>query len=427
MNRHKVNLAPGAFYRWLQLYANKIILADDPVRIDRLNNAWTLATQRCEFYSSLINGKKVPSRFSSWAEYAEKMPVTEKSSVVLDPSSYFYTNLPRGCNWSRTGGTTATPLRFPVTNKDQRNAARREWLLRRQVGLGVFDKQLKVWGHTHIFGNGFKAKITRQIKDATMGIIRESAYDLSPVRALMILRRIQAERPGFILSYSRVFEILAGHINANGGGKFDFSFLKALVATSEMFSSVEAEAEVSKQFGVPIFMEYGSAETGSVAIRDEQGLYQPILGDYFMEAQVIADGTKRLLITALNPRPFPLFRYAIGDFIEGVDCESNISDFKKIVGRVNEVITLPDGRLVHSEALTHAVRGVPGVKQYQYVIKYKGRLEIILIGNNILATTVSHSLAQLGLGIGDFDLNTKGPLRQSPAGKNPIVFKEDNS
>src|SRR4051812_31976243 len=79
-------------------------------------------------------------------------------------------------------------------------------------------------------------------------------------------------------------------------------------------------------------------------------------------AQPGADGARGLVFPSLYPRALPLLRYAIGDLARPLDGQAQaVTAFASVVGRCNEVISLPDGTPVHSEAFTHVIRDVSGV------------------------------------------------------------------
>lgn len=418
-------VAPYSFVRALQTrgaVAREHGL-DENGRLKRLNTMWRYAIHNVPHWRG-VAARIGRDGFRSFGEFLERVPVTEKSTVVSEGAAHWCAPLPARVSWSLTGGTTGNPYRFPMTKSDRNNCAKREWLLRSFVGITPLDAQFKVWGHAHLFAgrNAARLAISRRVKDWLLGFTRESAYDLSPERLDMILARIERARPKFVMAYSRVLEVLAGRARETSVALGALG-LKGVIASSEMFTSREAEEEVASVFGAPVYMEYGSAETGPLAFRDRSGTYRIVRSDYFLDAEIDAEGRGKLRITSLEQRAFPLIRYEIGDLVEGANDVRNVTEFSRVVGRVNEQIQFADGRRVHSEALTHAVRSVAGVERFQYVVRRDGHVVVNLIGTASVAEATL-ALSRLKIPQEAVSIVCNEPLRVTPAGKRPIVFRE---
>ena len=60
-------------------------------------------------------------------------------------------------------------------------------------------------------------------------------------------------------------------------------------------------------------------------------------------------------------------RYSIGDLVELGAGDDVATTFSKVIGRCNDMLYTPAGQPFHSEAFTHAIRDIEGVRGFQIV------------------------------------------------------------
>jgi len=400
--------------------------------LHRLNQAWASAAQEVPHWKQLVADGVCPQAFGSWEEYRAKMPIMAKKEITGDAECYYSGRVGPKTYWSKTGGTIAAPLRFPVGKDEMSRIIKNEWLIRRWVGISPFTRQFKIWGHSHIFAGAHSAKIwrTRRLKDALLGMVRLSAYDLSEDKLAEMAKELQTTSCGFVMSYSRCLETVADWLLAH-----DITVSKAIravIATSECFTNEAAEKRVAEAFGAPVFMEYGSAETGPIAMRDKDGIYRVAWRDFWLEALPTEEGHYRLLITSLRRRLMPLFRYEIGDLLLAPDREYGVRSFGALQGRVNEMLVLKNGRKIHSEAITHAIGGLPGLGQFQFVVTNDGGVTLRVLGE-FSSDQVEQKIQWMRANLGRLDATlaeSKIVINQgllvTAAGKRPLIYRTRN-
>ncbi|AKO97731.1 hypothetical protein MALG_02567 [Marinovum algicola DG 898] len=200
------------------------------------------------------------------------------------------------------------------------------------------------------------------MKDRLLGYTRISCYDLSDSALTEISRRLARLSCDHVLGYSKALDALARHKLAGNdlwpGGK------KAVIATAEALPFDDSKTVIEKAFDAPLVMEYGAVETGPIAYTIPEGGYRLCWWKYLLEQT----GDGGILVTALYPRATPLFRYEIGDRLDGVTeatSGGSITEFKTLAGRSNAPVVLPSGRRLHSEVASHAFRAFSSIRQYQ--------------------------------------------------------------
>lgn len=126
--------------------------------------------------------------------------------------------------------------------------------------------------------------------------------------------------------------------------------LKVCMVTSEMLFE-EDKLLLEKQFGIPIVNEYGASELDLIAFENPQDEWQVNSETLFVEIlddnnKAVPNGTAgRIVITSLFNKAHPFIRYDIGD-IGILDEKSTLQKpiLKKLIGRTNDVATLPSGK-----------------------------------------------------------------------------------
>src|SRR5687768_10579273 len=78
-------------------------------QLTELNRIWSHATECVPYYRSLAADRGLPKRFATLAEFRERVPVLNKSSVRQTPGQFLSERSQPG-SWERTSGSTGMPL-----------------------------------------------------------------------------------------------------------------------------------------------------------------------------------------------------------------------------------------------------------------------------------------------------------------------------
>ncbi len=172
--------------------------------------------------------------------------------------------------------------------------------------------------------------------------------------------------------------------------KIDMSFLQRVGLISESFDQ-DQRAYVQRAFpNALIWSTYSAIEFGLIAGQcpHEPNFYH-IMDDCF-RVEVVDDNdrecaegeTGRVVITDYFNEWSPLIRYDIGDLaVRGV-CPCNLIShpaFAAVLGKVRGALKHRSGRRVAFAQLLSALRGVPGIKQFQVVQEELERFTVRLV------------------------------------------------
>jgi phosphoenolpyruvate phosphomutase len=397
-------------------------------QLERLNHLWLHAAVHVPYYRRLAARASLPSRFATLDEFKSTVPVLAKAAVRDDPRDFLSQRPLRG-HWTRTGGSTGTPMDCYWAADAHAEMLRCKYRFQASWNIDVFGRTAFLWGHSACLKpglNGWLARRRQPVEDRLRNRLRLSAYRLGRDDLRSYLRRIALFRPAMLYGYGRALSLLATEAEAI---RFNCESLRLAVLTGEpAFAHIVAAVE--RAFGVPAVAEYGSVECGFLAGETPDRTLQIREDVVLLETLPSEDGRYHLLVTVLNNPSFPLLRYAIGDMTDaslelrqrGFACLHNV------VGRNNDLILSRSGRYLHSshfDALfkyeTHAIRGFR-VRQH-----VDGVLSVSL---ELSDPSVSLDLMRLQRKIGELvegypvKVEVVETLPHSPSGKHRLVLSD---
>jgi phenylacetate-coenzyme A ligase PaaK-like adenylate-forming protein len=400
-------------------------------QLQKFNELWGVISEHVPFYTALARDGKAPIEFRSWEEFRETLPIADRAFVQSHGRELSDTSRPP--DFVRTtGGSTAQPVQLPSWQSELDHANADYWLGRSWFGISPSDKLFLLWGHSHQLGHGVRGKINalrRDLKDRLLGYLRWSAYDLSDEALRRGGDAFLKFRPRYAIGYSVGLDRFA-RVNADRAAEFRSLGLKAVIATAEGFPRADSAEFIANIFGCPVVMEYGSVECGPVAYQSPQGPFEIFWRHWFMEGLPSPEvpGAFELFLTSLYPRCFPLVRYRMGDLItDDPNIPQFAQEFDRVIGRCNDCVTLPDGRTIHSEAFSHAVKECPSVLSFQVVQRRNGAIEFNYIPGARTETDELEIRRRLGLihpALMDVSLRRVSEIPQTIAGKTRSIVVE---
>jgi phenylacetate-CoA ligase len=338
----------------------------------RLQACWREAVENVPYYQELVATGKAPMRFASFEEFRSSVPVLSREELIRK-ADLFKRRKPAN-QVLMTAGSTGQPLRFGSSNNEAiYHTAINQWAGRLINGVDLGDKVFLLWGHSHLLGTGLKGRWNNQIrrwKDAVAGYRRVDAYHLGSHVAIKYLAELRKFRPKAVIGYSCALDMLA-RFNLAGGASAADSGVQLCIACAEDFPREDSRKILENFFECKVIMEYGGVDFGVVAYELlNQSCYRTFWNSHFVEIEGQDSSSGPLIVSNLTPRYFPLFRYRNGDecYCPEVTEWGHVLTFKGIKGRINDVLSLPDGSRIHSVGLFHCIHQEP-VFSIQLVVR----------------------------------------------------------
>jgi phenylacetate-CoA ligase len=247
----------------------------------------------------------------------------------------------------KTSGTSGTPLTIV---QSLGNMVREEGFIYRQLRwIGWRHGQPRAWIRGDIVCADRPQDGRYWCRDWVGNMLMMSSYHLSNDTIGAYIEALERFDPVVIHAYPSSIAALAAWLNARGR-RYGGRRLRGVMTSSETMEP-DVRAAVERAFGVRVFDWYGQSERVAAIGTCEHGSYH-VLTDYSGVALLETESPEawELVGTSLNNLAMPLLRYRTGDTVvpgEGpCPCGRVFPTIKTVLGRQEQVITLPDGRMI---------------------------------------------------------------------------------
>jgi phenylacetate-coenzyme A ligase PaaK-like adenylate-forming protein len=405
-------------------------------QLGMLNASWESTVRHVPYWCDLVERGEVPRRFETLQHFASTVPSTTKRMVQTKIDQLVNPDIPTD-RMLVTGGSTGEPTSVPAGASEVKDSTIDRWLGRKWWGIDSADRLFMIWGHSHLLGTGLKGFLNgrlRVMKDHLLGYHRFSAYQLDPEKLRMAADEMLRWKPRYVVGYSSALDYFA-RVNADRASDFAKLNIKGVFGSGESFPFADSAEVISRTFGCPAGMEYGSIETGvmgySVPAGTGLGHFEMFWRSYIFELDEQGPAGGRMLkVTSLARRKWPLVRFELGDEVYGFegDDPTSVSRLKSIIGKSLAFLRMDDGTVVHSVTFEHAVRSCKAVLRFQLVDGKSGRvMKLIAPGADQVAVTaqIRAVMEKIHPSMKSVSIEFTDRLIQTKAGKTPLVVFEE--
>jgi len=234
------------------------------------------------------------------------------------------------------------------------------------------------------------------------GGVTRLLFNTAPSRAMDISTPLeqqrdwlQSTRPAILLTYPSNLAGLLQLMPAPWPG------LTRVLSMSETLSP-ELRRAVSEQWGVPMHDTYSSEELGPIAIECSHGRYH--CPEHLLVEVVREDGQPcaagevgRVLVTDTWNFATGLLRYDIRDYAEAsavCECGRGLPTLNRIMGRVRNIMTLPDGRRFWPLFGLREYGELAPMRQFQFVQTALDALTVRHVSDRALAEGEEAAVAE---------------------------------
>ncbi len=320
-----------------------------------LRNLLARASREVPYYGRVwrARGLSVADLETFELEDLPHLPITPKSDLRADSEGFISRVVARSQRLHRyyTSGTTGTPITaICTTDGHRRFIAAREARSFGWAGTSLLKPRSMVGGRM-VVPNGVSIPPFHRYNWAEKQIYF-SAFHISPANAPHYVAALNRHRPLVFTGYAYSHYLLAKLMLAQGLA-LDYE-PDALVLSSEKLTVV-MKTVLRQAFRARAYEEYGCVENCVLATECEQGRLHVnsdfgILEIVDEHGRAVPPGVEgRILCTSLLNEGQPLIRFDIGDL--GVWSEEpcpcgrrHLPVLQEIVGRLEDVVTGPDGR-----------------------------------------------------------------------------------
>lgn len=294
----------------------------------------------------------------------ERWPELDRDHVRAHPDAYVArTRAARNALELTTSGTSGRPLRMLHDRRSVlRNMAWGERERAPQIAMtgGSFrPKELYV-----AYAASTLKRVTDFYAEATLMPVRPRRHFVdvrTPLEEIAALGL--AEQPDILVGAGGWMDLFFRTVTA-----YDIPFHrpKLVMYTGEALPF--GARELIEGLGIPVMSRYNAVESFKIGFYCEERTGFHLHDDLCV---VRTDGEGRILLSNLVNRATVLLNYPLGDLgalsDEPCPCGRNLRLLGELEGRVEDILTLPDGRLVHPREVWGVFKHDRSVLQYQLV------------------------------------------------------------
>ncbi len=227
------------------------------------------------------------------------------------------------------------------------------------------------------------------------------------------LEWLERKEPHYLLSFpSNIFMLAKRCVEENKV----LPFIKEIITVGEVVDD-ELRAICHEAWGVEVRDMYSSQEVGYIALQcpesnlyhiQSESVYCEVLND---DNQPCKEGeVGRVIVTPLHNFSMPLIRYELGDYAEvggTCKCGRNLPTLRRIMGRVRNMLRLPNGERRWPKLNDHRFVEVAPVKQHQFIQKSMTLIEGYFVVERALLKEEEANLKKLILDRLDYPFELK--------------------
>ena len=360
------------------LYNTDLTLDEkEQIQLHKFNLIWKNSYKNIPFYKHWKKIHNLPDKLSHISEL-KKFPIINKLVISENENLIFSNSIKSKIS---TGGSTGQPTLFPTSNSNLKDFYGNVYLGRSWWNLGIDDKKIHFWGHSHTFGQGYIGKLNelnRQFKDYLMNTVRLNAYNTSEQNIAEYSKVIQKYKPKYIIGYTSALLKLADYFNYNNLNNNNLK-LDVIIPTAETISQNEI-LYLEKIFNCKVAIEYGMAETGVIAYSRYKSENIQVFWDSFICSLT---NQCELIVTTLARDEFPLINYATGDIVDTENQKRfGVHTLKKIIGRTKDNYKIKVGKETYNISgifIIHIIKSYKHISSVQVKIIENLKIQVFIV------------------------------------------------
>jgi phenylacetate-CoA ligase len=376
-----------------------------------------------------------PSDFSLDPTTFQRIPLLTKQTIRQNYDRLITTEESRRSTLrqARTGGTTGEPMWFKQDQSYRDFNSAYVYHNMSWSGWQLGEPQSWLWGHVPHQAPFRSGSIATQVRNGIVNRFEIDGFAVTDHNLELLTRHLVKHPGGVLWCYVSPAYRYAQFVQQRG---YQVQ-LRAMCTTAEPLFDFQRQC-IERAFGCPVFNNYSSIDTGSIARECDQhrGLHVSTRNCY---VEMLRDGQSMLpgeageiVITSLTNWGQPLIRYNIEDWGKPSDrvcpCGRGEPLIEVVEGRTIDLFKMRDGRVVYAGFLNDLIPTLEQVKQFQIVQK---SLDLVVfrlvvesvIGKDDLAQLEQVSKAALGSQV-EIQFEFVDSLPSTAAGKHRYLVSE---
>jgi len=375
-------------------------------QLQQLQNVWDHAVSSVPYYKESMREAGFDKGMKLSAENWQQIPILSRKILQQKEKELLSTNIPREHGRTHvveTSGSTGRPVR--VLRTEFINLLWKAFTIREHLWhQRDFSGKMAVIRYAPRGKGEFPGVLSRNWGPATAQLVETgpSVMLASSTSIAIQVQWLMKEKPDYLLSYPSNLNELARYFLDNG---LKLDSLKEVRSFGEALGS-DVRSICQAAWGAPLVDGYSTQEIGLIAfqcpadessyhIQAEKNLVE-IVNDKGIPCKQGESG--RVLVTSLHNFAMPLLRYEIGDYAEvgsSCPCGRGLPVLKKILGRVRNMLTLPDGSKKWPDFGIRYYADIAPIQQFQMIQKTREMIEMRLVVSEPMDKNQEKRLAEV--------------------------------
>ncbi len=286
-----------------------------------------------------------------------------------------------------SGGTTSVPVTFYRDPASQLEKTALQWHLNEISDYKPGDAAFFLWGAQFDYAANPSWR-WKMFERYVMRTIYAHTSRLDDAMFAQHLVRWNDLKPHVLYGYSNPLVEFCDYLQRV---KAKFHRPKTVICTAETLTP-EQRAAIESTMGCKVFIHYGSRELGMTAAEcpSQRMHYVPTATHFEMvPVEDAEEGVCELVCTDLINRGMPLIRYKINDCViphtGSCDCGLSYPLLGHVIGRVGDMLYMPDGTKISSIAMSNmaikVMRDSPGISEVQFIQNELGSLTLRFVAS----------------------------------------------
>lgn len=324
------------------------------------------------FYRRIFDKNKLtPSDIKSRNDL-HKLPVINKKDVRENFNGFINENIKlNDLKVGHTSGTTGTPFEILWDQKVEIVTNAALWRHRGWGGFKFGDKYATLLGRVVVPMSRKRPPFHRINYPWNQYLF--SSFHLKDKYIGYYIDEFEKQDIRFLEAYPSTAYILARYLEQHNL----FYKMKGIFTSSETLLPIQREL-IEKRFQCKIFDYYGSAERVMFSGECEKHKGHHLCLEYGIteilnekDEPVSTGEYGRAVLTGLHNYGMPLIRYEVGDICsiqtKECSCGRGLPLLGPITTKAEDIVVLPDGRLISSSVLTHPFKPLENIEKSQII------------------------------------------------------------
>lgn len=371
-----------AYWLSLHFWASASSSRIRKMQIRKFGKIYSFARKESVYYHSAYSKLDSNIKLDSW-EKISSIPIVEKQDLR---SAGLENVIPTRFNkeklvYCTTSGSTGQPFQLAYTKYANLTAYLRVFYIMRRVAHYTPMKRMTLLSK-YEEGKEFNVEKNLNVVKHVQRKINFFSRQLVNVfdDPHTIYEKISSYNPYILYSSSSAVDVLANYISDNGYSMH----IPYIILIAEPVSKIQYE-KYRHIFGATIINVYGAQEVPTIGYEvNMEGIFHLFPNSCLVEFADISNteyGKKgKLIVTNLINKAQPFVRYNLNDFtdiIEDVDFGSKF--IGQVVGRVSDVLTLPDGGSVFHYCISELFIDFKCALQYKFIQINDGLIKVLIL------------------------------------------------